>query len=148
MKALKKDLEEKETKLSKEILQHYPTFIATHDGISEISQVLKSLQSQLSQYSLSISNLKSKISTLTKSSNTNQWQNFINNSLDENWDYIEDENSNDIGIAESAIPSGIFNQIFMHVIGVHFVKSISRIGQAKTRDISKYVNEKVEMIAL
>ena len=106
---MKKDLEEKESILGREILQNYPSFIEANDNISEIKKVLKTLKNQLSQYTLSISNLKSKISTLSHSNSTNEWQSFINNSLDKNWDQIESDYSEDVLIAQNMIPEGNYN---------------------------------------
>ncbi|CAI2367455.1 unnamed protein product [Moneuplotes crassus] len=135
IKALRKELEEREAILSSEILQQYPVYIQTYDNINEVSEILKTMKGQLSQYSMSISSLKSKIDDFSQKSNNNEWQNYINHSLDNNWEVVETQPSQDYIICKNAIPEGNF-------------EDISRMGQPKDRDIHNYVTHKIEDILL
>lgn len=57
-----RDLEEKEQMMSSEITEqlfkNYKTFIKTYDNMIEFEKGLKGLQSQLSQYGISIETLR------------------------------------------------------------------------------------------
>jgi uncharacterized phage infection (PIP) family protein YhgE len=109
VKAVKRDLEEKESALSDEIssqlLKHYKTFITTYDNISSIEHGLKDIQGQLSQYGLAIENLKSKTNGLAKMNQLDEWQTYINQGLDENWELDEDEDE-EMAVFHKAIPYG------------------------------------------
>ena len=62
VKSIYKDLEEKEQMLNNEITEqlfhHYKAFIKTYDNMMEIEHGLKEFQAQLSQYGISIENLR------------------------------------------------------------------------------------------
>ena len=62
VKSVYKDLEEKEQILNSEIteqlFQHYKTFIKAYDNMMDIEHGLKEFQAQLSQYGISIENLR------------------------------------------------------------------------------------------
>ena len=92
-------MKQKESLLSDEIAErlfnHYENFMKTNSNIELISKSLKSLQGQLAQYGVSIEKLRQKLNDMATVNQNNEWQNYINQGLDENWE-IDDSEEPDV----------------------------------------------------
>jgi len=96
---------------------------------------LKNVQTQLSHYGVSIETLRQKMQNLSKMNQANEWQSYINQGLDENWDFNDEEDEELKMFSNMSIPYGI-----------PYVKSISRLGinHRDGRGTEKWVKDKLE----